>query len=134
VAARDHLASAAVQDPLTDARAAYAPLATDLDDWEVEVPATLWTAVIDLTAATRTLDELADQPARDAFVTALDDASDMVAAALNERDVAVRGDLLAEAEQISRAAGARATRSTTAARIGAYTRGDGMAGRTGSER
>lgn len=134
VDAQDDLASAAVQDPLDAARSAYAPLAAALDEWEVEVPATLWDAVVAFVSARRTLDELADQGARDALVTALDDATDMLATALDERDVAVRGDVLIEANRADRSATARALAAGTAARIGAYTRGDGEAGRTASER
>ena len=130
----DHLGSAAVQDPLAAARAAYAPVAAALDEWEVEVPPTLWTAVVGVAAARRTLEELADEPARDALVTALDDAADMLATALDERDVAVRGDLVVEAHRAQRSATAMALAAGTADRLGAYTRGDGEAGRTASER
>jgi hypothetical protein len=134
IAARATLEGAALQDALTNARNAYDTAARGaLDAWEVEVPPELWDALSRFLDSRRSIQGLADHAARDALVTALDDASDALASALDERDVATRGDLQTERQRAERLAVTRALDATAAARSRSYTRGDGPSGRTAAE-
>ena len=134
IAARAALADVTLQTPLTDARAAYdAAASAALDAWEVEVPPSVWEALADFVDARETLTGLSSQAARDALVTAVDDATDVLAAALDERDVAWRGDVEIDRHVARRAAAQRATAAGAAARRAGYGRGDGRSGRTARE-
>jgi hypothetical protein len=134
VAALAALNDAALQDPLNTARGDYDAAARDaLDEWEVEVPPDLWTALGDLVAAERRLARLADQAARDALATDLDSAQDVLAAALDAADVEARKRWRVALVAAERAAQLAATESTAADRSGHYLRGDGPAGRTPPE-
>ena len=134
IAARAALADAAVQDPVTAARAGYDAAARDaVDAWEVELPAWLWDGLAAFVRTEQTLDELADQPARDALVTALDDAQDDWADALDAADLDLRRRWAVAAEAAQREAVAEAAEATTSDRTSQYTRGDGPSGRTPEE-
>ncbi len=129
--ARDDLA---VETSVAAARAAYT--AADkraLDEWEVEMPASLWQAVEDLAAAKLALDELADNAARTALLTELGGAEDAFAAALTAREVNVRSVWAIELERAQRAAMLVALDRTAADRQRHYVRGDGPGGRSSAE-
>jgi hypothetical protein len=131
IAARATLNGAALQDPLADARAAYDDAARQaLDEWEVEVPPSLWDALADFLDTAHTLDGLGDQPARDALVTGLDAATDAFAAARDAADVAERTALQLSWRQGERRAVAVAVEQTTPSRFIQYVRGYGGSGRT----
>lgn len=132
--AQDARDAAGIQDPLSTARGNYDAAAQEaLDEWEVEVPAELWTALEEFIRARRALQELADQGARDDLVQALDDAEDAVATALDDRDVDTRKRWhlgLADTTRHGRLAAATATATE---RHRQYVRGDGPGGRTPAE-
>jgi hypothetical protein len=130
-AARDALEDPSLQDPLTDARAAYDDTArAALDGWEVEVPPELWRGLADFAHAAHTLDRLADQTQRDALVTALDTAQDALAAALDARDAQLRRELAVAVETAARTGALDAASARPADRFTQYLRGDGPGGRT----
>ena len=131
VAATKERDAADIQDPLTAARGDYDDAArAALDDWEVEVPLQLWGAVVDFAAVSRTLERLADQPARDDLVGTLDAAQDALAKDLDARDVQVRRELAVAITLVPRAGAAAAASTATADRTSQYVRGDGPGGRT----
>lgn len=130
VTAVQHRDSAAIQDPLTTARGDYDDAArAALDEWEVEVPDPLWRAAVDFAAATAALDRLADQAARDALVSDVDDAGDTLADAQDERARQVRAELAVGAALAPRAGAAAAAAAAATDRTGQYVRGDGPGGR-----
>jgi hypothetical protein len=134
IAARDDLADAAVQQPVTDARAAYdAAAAGALDTWEVEVPASLWDAAADFHTARRILDRLSSAAARTALVDDLDGAQDDLADSLDLHDRAVRLGLSLGLVEAARRSAVAAATATAADRRLAYLRGDGPGGRTPTE-
>ena len=131
IAARATLNGAALQDPLTDARAAYDVAARRaLDEWEVEVPSSLWDALSDFLYTDQTVNELRGQQDRDELVTNLDAATDAFAAARDAADVAERTALQLAWRQAERRAVAVAVEQTTQSRLIQYVRGYGASGRT----
>ncbi len=131
IAARATLNGAPLQDALTDARVAYdAAARRALDEWEVEVPSSLWDALADFLATERTLDGLGDQSVRNELVTNLDAATDAFAAARNSADVAERTALQLAWRRTERRAVVVAIGQTTPSRFIQYVRGCGASGRT----
>lgn len=131
IAATDARDDDSIQDPLTAARGDYDDDArAALDAVEVEVPPDLWRAVVDFATASRTLERLADQAARDDLVATLDTAQDALAEALNARDKQVRRELAVAITLVPRAGAAAAASTATADRTSQYVRGDGPGGRT----
>jgi hypothetical protein len=134
IAARDALTAPALQDALSDARSAYDDASRRaLDEWEIEVPPSVWDALREFVDATRTLNELGNQPARAAVVNALNSANDAFAAALDGRDIAERSEIQLVRQRADRRAGVVAAEQTTPSRLIQYTRGDGPSGRTAYE-
>ena len=132
--ARAALNDATIQGPVTAARAAYDDAArAALDQWEVEVPPTLWDALGAFLLAGGILTRLDDQAALDALVDALDTSQDALAAALDDLDVATRARWAAQLVQIDRRARLAAAEATAADRRLQYLRGDGPSGRTPAE-
>ena len=121
-----------VSDPGTGEHTVY-PMEHFLDAWEVELPAWLWDGLAAFVRTEQTLDELADQPARDALVTALDDAQDDWADALDAADLDLRRRWAVAADAAQREAVAEAAEATASDRTSQYTRGDGPSGRTPEE-
>jgi hypothetical protein len=127
IAARD---DKTIVDPLNNARAKYDDAAQNaLNAWEVEVPAWLWQAALDLHEATAELTALADNAARTALVTELNDAIDVYVAAADAAAVSRRATdslgqqlrrLTTEVDVLS---------ATTDQRLASYVRGDGRGGR-----
>lgn len=134
IAARAALDDPAVQQRLSDARAAYDQDArAALDAWEVEVPEHLWQALVRYEQAAGTLDRLASQQHRTDLVAALDTAQDALADALDEADVQQRRLQVAALTSAAAAARLRALTELDADRDGQYARGDGPSGRTDAE-
>jgi hypothetical protein len=134
IAARDALAAPAFQDALDDARSAYDDASRRaLDEWEIEVPPSVWVALREFVDAERTLSELGDQLARVAVVDALDAANDALAAALDISDGAERSEIQMLRQRGERRAELIAAEQTTPSRLIQYTRGDGPSGRTAFE-
>ena len=134
IAARAALDDAAIQDPVRDARTEYdAAAQRALDEWEVEVPASLWQAFLDFSAAAQTLGELGSQADRQALVDGIEAATDVLGAALDARDVRWRAQLEIDRVLTERAAADQAVARTADARVAAYARGDGVSGRTAAE-
>lgn len=132
--ARAALDDPAIQDPLDAARAAYGTTARRaLDDWEVEVPPSLWQALVDLATAERSLEQLRSQSGRDQLITAVNDATDVLGDALDARDVRWRAQVEIERILAERRAQEQAAIRTADVRFVAYARGDGASGRTTPE-
>lgn len=130
IAARAAVDDATLQGPLTAARAAYDDDARHaLDEWEVEVPSTLWQALADFADTRRVLHELGDQPSRNSLVSTLDAATDAFAAARDAADVAERTALQLSWRQAERRALVVAVEQTAPSRFIQYIRGDGVSGR-----
>jgi hypothetical protein len=131
IAAQDILDAAPLQTALSNAENAYTgPARRALDEWEVEVPSSLWDALADFLDTEQTLDGLGDQSVRDELVTNLDAATDAFAAARNSADVAERTALQLGWRQAERRAVAVAVQQTTPSRFIQYVRGYGASGRT----
>lgn len=114
-------------------RQAAAIDAIDAGAAELEAAASRWDALAGFLQARRSLQQLTEQAARDDLVTELDDASDELATALDERDVAWRGDLELARIHAERTAVALAASATSTVRSDSYTRGDGPGSRTSAE-
>ena len=131
IAAKAVLNGAELQEDLTEAQDDYdAAARRALDEWEVEVPSSLWDALADFLDTKRTLKELGDQSDRDELVTGLDSATDAFAAERDAADVAERTALQLAWQQSERRAVASAIEQTTPSRLTQYIRGDGASGRT----
>lgn len=129
--ARDALEAPAIQTPLSDARDAYdGDSRRALDEWEVEVPPSLWAALDEFVEARRTLERLADAGSRDALVQALDDAEDALAEALDDRDLALRTRWAIQLDEAARVGAATAAAASATERRRHYLQGDGPAGRS----
>jgi hypothetical protein len=132
--ARAALADAAIQGPLDDARDAYDEAARRaLDEWEVEVPASLWAGLDDFVEAQRTLQRLSSAADRTALVDALGDAEDALAAALDRRDTAVRARWALALADASRSGALAAASAVAGDRRRQYLQGDGPSGRSPAE-
>ena len=133
-AARDDRDDAATAPALVDARDDYDDAAVRaLDEWEVEVPESLWTAVDRFAAARHTLERLADATTRTDLVQALDAAQDALATALDDHDLHVRRTIVAQHEAAQRTAVLAAAVATAGDRRRHYLRGDGPGGRTADQ-
>ena len=131
IAAQATLNGAELQDDLTDAQDDYDAAARQaLDEWEVEVPSSLWDALADFLDTDQTLKVLRNQQDRDQLVTNLDGATDAFAAARDAADVAERTALQLAWRQAERRAVAVAVEQTTQSRVIQYVRGYGASGRT----
>ncbi|MEO1057720.1 MAG: hypothetical protein AAFY28_12465 [Actinomycetota bacterium] len=104
-----------------------------LDDWEVEVPETLWVAVEGFVLATATLQELAVSSYETALVQALDDAEQALADAWDQADAAWTSEWLVARDRAEREALAASTAATSTRRRRQFSRGDGSSGRTRRE-
>lgn len=134
VDAQAALTDPAIQNPLAAARTAYGAVARRaLDDWEVEVPPSLWQALLDFATAERTLEELRSQVDRDSLIDAVTGATDILGDALNARDLWWRAQIEIDRILAERRAAEQAVIRTADARVAAYARGDGASGRTTSE-
>jgi hypothetical protein len=131
IAAQAILNGAPLQDALTEAQDAYdAAACRALDEWEVEVPSSLWDALADFLDTKQTLAELGEQSDRDALVNDLDSATDAFATARDAADVAERTALQLVWREAERRAVAVAVDQTTQSRVIQYVRGYGASGRT----
>ncbi len=128
--ANDAIADASIQDPLDTHRPAYETNRAALDAWEVEVPPTLWQALLDFAAAEQTLTDLADAADRDALSDALDLSEDDLAGAVETRNTALRTLWQAELTAAQRSSVATGLRETAPPRMQQYLQGDGPGGRT----
>ena len=134
IAARAALDDEAVQQALTDARAAYGQArGTRWTPGRSRCPTKLWEAVTTFESASATLDRLASTPVRDGLVSGLETAQNAYADALDDADVQLRRLQVARLEAAVRGARALAAAELSADRAGQYTRGDGPAGRTADQ-
>ena len=132
--ADDELVSAAVVDPLEDARTANTTALRDaLDAWEVEVPESVWEALATFGAATATLDQLKPTAYEAALVTALDDAEAEVSKAWDDVDKARATARLLALDRADRQAALESVASNAASRELQFLRGDAIGGRTRRE-
>jgi len=130
-AARD---DAAVAGALNTARTDYtAADQAALDAWEAAAPGWLWDAARDFHEAAALLTHLAEAATVTDLVSAVDDATDRVAAAHDALSTHRRAAIRLAAERARADARADALAASAPQRVDAFVRGDDLGGRHGDE-